>query len=770
MESKKTIRILFIENFIDDLNVVRKELKKTKLNFVSYCVENKSDFRIALEKFVPEIIISQYPLPTFDGYEAAEIVQEIAPQIPLIMFTDSKHEENAIEFMKAGAWGYVLKNQISQLTISVSEALQKRDTAESKAQTENYHIKSENMYKAFFENANSGLILIDSDNLRIVDANPAAYNLFDWLDEEFNSQPINQAYKMDMDNYNKMIRHTIEKKKIHFIFKNRKADKSYRDVQVYCGELKINGKNFLYSINNDITEQNLIKEELDKNEEKYRNLFEINQAGIYQSSTKGKILDCNLRFAKLLGYDSIKEILDVPAQQLYFSEADRNDFLTNLNKNGHLENYEVPLKKKDGNKIDLIHCTILINGVEGEDDKIQGTVIDITERKNTEEKLIKAKESALEADRLKTAFLANMSHEIRTPMNGMIGFSELLMEEGYSQEERSQFVEIIKNCRNQLCSLIDDIIDISKIETNQLIIEKNEFCISEVLYNIHSIFKIKAEKSELDFDLSVGLPLADCYIRGDERRIIQVLNNLLSNAFKFTSHGFINFGFKLRNNFLEFYISDSGIGISQEMQHIIFERYRQAEADTTRKYGGTGLGLAISKALVQLMGGKIWLESEPKKGSVFHFTIPYEPVVKEIAKIVNVEKPLESKSVHINKTILIAEDEELNFLLMKEILTRYKFKVIHAWNGKEVIDIMNEPNNVSLILMDLKMPVLDGYEATKEIKKNNKNIPIIAQTAYAQHEDQFLAFKAGCDGFVPKPIKVEKLINLITDSLEKFGL
>ncbi len=382
-------------------------------------------------------------------------------------------------------------------------------------------------------------------------------------------------------------------------------------------------------------------------------------------------------------------------------------------------------------------------------------------RQEIEKQLEEAKELAIKADKLKSEFLANMSHEIRTPMNGILGFAQLLSKKEYDDDYTKKYLNIIHNNSKLLLNLINDIIDISKIEAEQLIIKNTEVCIHDICNDIYTTFSSQLNNNT---NKEVQLRFAEnkeCKktVLTDKNRLHQILVNLIGNAVKFTHHGFIEFGYHIQKNkeFIEFYVKDTGIGISEEHQKIIFDRFKQADSTSTRKYGGTGLGLAISKQLTELMGGKIWLESEINKGSEFKFIIPYQPVK---SKPIIEEAVLSTKELN-TKTILIVEDDYTSFLFLETILNLQGAKVLHAHSASACFEILHLHPKIDLILMDIQLPKMNGYEATKLIRKEYKEIPIIAQTANAMEGDREKALEAGCNDYITKPINQMELIDKI---------
>lgn len=390
-------------------------------------------------------------------------------------------------------------------------------------------------------------------------------------------------------------------------------------------------------------------------------------------------------------------------------------------------------------------------------------------RHNIEEKLKESKLKAEESDRLKSAFLANMSHEIRTPMNGVLGFSQLLIKGEQPREKTNRFLNIIYNNSKQLLNIINDIIDISKIESGQLTIYKSKTNINDICYDLVTFFESeleKTEKQDIDFKFIPTLDDQDSDIYCDGNRLYQVLVNLIGNAIKFTEHGYVKFGYTIDSDkkYIVFYITDSGIGISKDKIEVIFERFKQADDRINRKFGGTGLGLTISKQLAELMGGKLWVESEPGKGSTFSFSLPY--ISDNINS--NIPTPLidkVEKNYIKNKTILIVEDDYTSFLFIESLLEDLEATLIWVENGIAAIDMVKINPLINIVLMDIQIPGISGYETTKKIKELRPELPIIAQTANAMEGDMEKALKAGCNDYISKPINHLQLIKKINAAL-----
>lgn len=372
-----------------------------------------------------------------------------------------------------------------------------------------------------------------------------------------------------------------------------------------------------------------------------------------------------------------------------------------------------------------------------------------------------AKEKAEESDQLKSAFLANMSHEIRTPLNSILGFSEFLENDDLPKEKKRTYLDMIQSGGERLLTIISDIVDISKIDARQLKLEMGNHNLNSLINKLYNQFAIDPKSSNIKLFTTTDLPNEESCIQTDETRLYQILSNLIENALKYTPDGQIEFGYTLQNNQLLFHVIDTGIGISPCHHKIIFERFRQTDKAYTDAISGTGLGLSIAKGLVELFGGKIWVESIPGKGAQFYFKIPYLPASNCCVK--NGKETHDSKTVFEGTTVLVAEDEQSNYIYIRDLLTQYKYNVLHAQNGQEAVQIIRKNGNIDLVLMDIKMPVMNGLEATREIRKTNPSIPVIAQTAYAMADDKIRALEAGCNDYLAKPISIK----ILSDILQK---
>ncbi|HOI31192.1 MAG TPA: ATP-binding protein, partial [Bacteroidales bacterium] len=389
---------------------------------------------------------------------------------------------------------------------------------------------------------------------------------------------------------------------------------------------------------------------------------------------------------------------------------------------------------------------------------------DVSKRKMTEYELIKALEKAEESDKLKTAFLTSMSHEIRTPMNHIIGFVDFLRDPDLPQNEREEYSQIVFDSGQVLLRLIDDIIDIAKIESGQMRLHKTNFVLNEMIHNLYRSYdqlRTKKGKQELNFKLNIPAHISNLTVNTDAVRLQQIFSNLLDNAFKFTDTGTIEMGFEIIDRQLHFFVKDTGVGISKDKHELIFKRFRQLDYSSTKKYGGTGLGLSIIKGLIDLLEGEVILKSEPGTGSEFRFTIPAAIVQIESKPTPDI-KELDHTYHWPDKQILIVEDERMNYNLLLVMLRPTRVKVLWAMDGEEAIQLIRDgKEKIDLILMDIRLPRTNGYEATEAIKKLRPDIPVIAQTAYAMDIEIQKAQQAGCDAYITKPIDRHQLLETI---------
>jgi len=541
------------------------------------------------------------------------------------------------------------------------------------------------------------------------------------------------------------------------------------EIQVYDYKLLINGANSYFDarmakssndevlvIVRNITERKKAEIEIRQREEKYRSIFTNSPVGIFTFNHKSEIIDCNENFVqiigssreKLIGFNLVNNLKD---SKLISSIKEALQTGSSF--------YEDNYQSVTANKITPVKVFLKIIR-DADDNFIEGVGIceDITDQKVYEKEIINAMEKAEQSDRMKSSFMATMSHELRTPLNAVIGFSDMI-DPDIPLDQIEEYAQIISKSGKHLLTIIEDIFDITSIESGEIkpYIEKipllhvmndlSRFCEDE---------KNRAGKNHLKISLNFPEDFRQIMISTDVSKFQKLMMHLLNNALKFTKDGSIEFGFstvtvsKNPKNLL-FFVKDSGIGIPPEKQQLVFEIFRQADETSTREFEGTGLGLSISKKLIELLGGNIWLESTVGKGSAFYFELPCLDTAFNIMDLIKLQNQPKEKQFD-NSIALVAEDDDTNFQLFDLLLRRKKIKVLRAKNGMEAIELFNKNPDINIVLMDINMPLMNGYEATRNLKKIRHEIPVIAVTAYALSGDDIKAAEAGCDDYLSKPI------------------
>ena len=510
-----------------------------------------------------------------------------------------------------------------------------------------------------------------------------------------------------------------------------------------------------------------------ENENKFRILFETMAQGVVYQNKQGVIISANPAAEKIIGLtvEQMKKTTSFDPQWQSIHE-DGSAF------QGETHPAVVALRTGlpvTNTIMGILHAQkkeytwLLINAIpqfrenETKPYQVFTTFTDITELKHTEDELKKAKERAEESDRLKSVFLANMSHEIRTPMNGILGFADLLKIPKLSEESQKKYVEAIELSGKRMLDIINDLIDISRIEAGQVEARKEQTDVQALLDELIIFFTPESEKRGINLRLNAELPSDEFFIETDKTKLAQVIVNLIKNALKFTkSGGFIEVGCNLKDiSHLYFYVKDSGVGIKRELQEKVFERFRQGE--NSGEIEGVGLGLSISKAYVELLGGKIGTHSVQGKGSVFFFTLPLNSYVVRVpeASVDSPDTTRDSQGIIPCISVLIAEDDEISYVLLRESLRLKNIITYRARNGQEAVDMIKNQLDINLVLMDIKMPVMGGIEATRLIKQIRPKTPIIIQSAFANQSEIKLTYQAGCDDYMTKPVNINVLFNKI---------
>jgi PAS domain S-box-containing protein len=633
-------------------------------------------------------------------------------------------------------------------------------------------------FEKLFENSPEAIVITSNDGI-IEHVNNEFTRLFGYTKEEAVGKAVDdlissrEQYKEATDKTR-----TIAKgERISAETIRKHKDGHLINVSILGAPIEVEGKQrAVYGIYRDITDRVRTQEALKESKAQLQYVLNNTKDIIFQVDLNGNFIFINKAAENMTGYvqDEIltKSFYDVVAPEYHPFLEERvkkrmaRETLTDSFK------FEIVTKNKQRVWVELTTSPVVR---QGEVIGVQGVARDISERIEFEEQLKRAKEKAEEADHLKSAFLANMSHEIRTPMNAILGFSNLLNNPAITKEQQEEYIEIINSRGNQLLQVINDIIDLSKIESNQLKLEEEQFNLNHFLKEIHSSFRqaIKEEyQKEIDIKLEKGENDEKAIVKTDKTRLEQILSYLLNNAVKYTQEGMIRFGYVIEQGaseqHLKFYIQDTGVGIPESKQDVIFERFRQSDDSKTREYGGTGLGLSISKGLVEIMGGVIWLNSVPAEGTTFYFSLPYKK-----SQEINNSQSQNKNTQYMNynwsgKTILIVEDDPLSSKFLEAILEDSGAQILLAKDGKEAIDIAKKHESLDMILMDIQLPGMNGNEATIEIRKIRENIPVIAQTAHAMPEDKKKSLEAGCDDYITKPINMDLLLDKIESVFKKY--
>lgn len=786
------MRILIVEDDEDSRVYLEQALAAQDYEIVSagngvqaleYCRSNR-----------PDLIISDIMMPEMDGYELCRQIKidESLKDILFIFYTATYIDERDIDFgLSLGALHYLIKPmEIMEFLAVVKSVVQKIETetfAENRIFKDSPDIyakysevlnrkltkkmreleqerialrESENKYKDIIDYSPLG-IYKSTIGGEIIFANQQFAQILGYEStEELLKKNITDIY-VDLSDRSKLIElieEGIEQKSFEIKWKRKDGKpiwimNNVRIINDEFGNIRY-FEGFVIDID--------LRKKHEFEVQKLLKAVEQNPVSIVITDEKGNIEYVNQMFTKVTGYtfDEVTgqnpRILKSGIHSEDFYQKLWSTILSGNNWNGEIQN-----KKKNG---ELYWEHVLISPIvtkKGQIINFVGVKEDITEKKLLIKNLIEAKEKAEESDRLKTAFLANISHEIRTPMNGILGFAGLLKEKRLSREEQENFVNIIEKSGERMLNTINDLIDISKIESKLVITNRSVININKQINYLYTFFKPETDRKGLQFNHFKALPDEKAIIYTDEEKLNSVLTNLVKNAIKYTDKGKIEFGYQLSNNSLLFYVKDTGIGVVKNKQEAIFERFVQADISTTKPYEGSGLGLSIAKAYIEMLKGKIWVESEEGNGSHFFFTIPFEEKVKEENKQKNMVVPQYTDEILADLSVLLVEDDEISSIYLSELLKGKCKNIYYAKNGKEAVEIHSSRKDINLILMDIKLPVMDGYSATAKIRETDKNILIIAQTAYALEEDRAKALSAGCNEYVTKPILKKDLVRLI---------
>ena len=746
----KFYQILLVEDEAQDAELNIREIKKVLPNSKFEITDNRNRYIDLLLSYRPDIILSDFNMPSFDGLSALKIAQEMCPHTPFIMVTGSINEDTAVECMKAGASDYVLKDSLKRLGSAIINALKQRDLGIEKFESEKRLIESEKSYYGLFNSVSEAIYIINARG-EFIAINAGTEKMYGYSSEEVigkTSEFLAANGLNDLKTISQQLKDVLATGiQQQFEFWGKRKNGDIFPNEVICNKGNYFGQEVVIATGRDITDRKEAEEKLKRERKLLRTLIDNLPVTIYVKDRECRKVIANRADLKIVGLKTEVEVLGKTDLETYGPEVGMRGFTDDkkvidsgeavLNReedfwdeNGiqrWLITSKIPLTEENGEIIGLVgigrditeqklaqekiiklsmgieqsSATIVITDINGsieyvnpaftatsgwseeeaislnhqilksgnmesavyidlwetissgnvwrgelQNRKKDGSLYwewatitsikndkgiitnyiaikeDITERKKMQAELIQAKEKAEESDRLKSAFLANMSHEIRTPLNSIIGFSELLGDPSFDEQQKDEFRQTIVDNGNNLLFIISDIMDFSMLEAGQMKIRKELISVRKLLTELQNDFSKKANQKGIEFRIALSQNTPDVQIESDLYRIRQIFNNLIGNALKFTLKGYIEIGYQVEKNIVTFHTKDTGIGIDSAYHQSIFERFRQVDLAKTRKYGGNGLGLAISKNLVELLGGTIWVESEPDKFSNFIFTIP----------------------------------------------------------------------------------------------------------------------------------------------------
>ena len=809
LKNKKHLSVLYIEHLKSDFDLTNLYFKKhapfINLKQVS---TGEEGLKILPENFnLPckyDVLLMDFRLPGLDALEITKTIRlKRKLNIPVVIVTGQGDENTAVESLKIGVDDYIVKreNYLIRLPFVLLNAYRNRELEQQQQALK----LSETKFRMLADFASDWEFWVDPSGEYIY-ISPSCEKICGYPPEAFVKNK-NLLTEITNPEFRAIIaKHfTQEEKELHkpIEFIIRAANGEEKWISHYCRP--VYDDNYYYlgkrGVNHDITERKrgeliqqvilnisnaaLIAENLD-------DLMQVIQKEL------GLLVDTKNFFIALyneendtlhLPYyrDEMDNVVDFPAgktltglvikegRSLLINDADA----LKLENEGKIEKVGfdseiwlgIPLIIKGKITGAFVLQSYTNPNAYSEKDKgileiISHQISISIERKRNEEQLKIALEAAQQSDRLKSAFLANMSHEIRTPMNGILGFSELLKQPNLSYDKQAKFIDIIEKSGLRMLSTINDIVDISKIEAGQMRVFISEVNINQKIEELYAFFKPEAEKKGLKLLVKNNLSAKDAIIKTDEVKIDAILTNLIKNAIKFSYEGSIELSCNKKDDYIEFYVKDTGIGIPSDRQQNIFDRFVQADIEDKAAHEGSGLGLAISKSYVEMLNGEILVESLEGKGSQFYFKIPYETAKQRSLGNQKIVEDKKTNQQNNKLKILIVEDDEAARIYLSEILKHLSDEISIAESGEKALEILNNNADINLILMDLKLPRISGFELTREIRKTNQNVIIIAQTAYSLAGDREKAILAGCDDYISKPIDRQLLLEMIKDQFK----
>ena len=667
--------------------------------------------------------------------------------------------DGSIVWVMGNAAPQLLDNEIAGYIGTITDITERKLAEDALAE-------SETKYRHLVTHSPDGIFINDLSG-KFISVNRAICDILKYKEEELLSMNI---WDIVPEQY-----HSLHKKRLIGIMNgestssNAEYEVKGRDEIIHSIEVMSSpyyrGEEIIgfQGIARDITARKLTEMTIRESEEKYRGIFENVQDVYYETQFNGTIIEVSPSIKILSkGQYQMHDLIGKPMFDFYADLKQREAILSELQTKGAVTDFEVTFKNRDGSHIPCSISAKLIFNPNGQTEKIIGSMHDITDRKNVTEAFKLAKEKAEASDKLKTEFLNNISHEVRTPLNGILGFAEIMSESDLSEEDKKDSLFMLHESSDRLLNTITNYMDISLITSGSLSVHKKDFIPGKVLRRIFENFKPVCSNKHLELFLEIPEKTENLSVNSDPEILHKIISHLMNNAVKFTEKGNIGFGYTILKGELEFFVKDTGIGIGKESVDSIFKRFIKEDRGPTKITEGSGLGLSIARGMSEVIDGKIRLESEVGVGSSFFLTIPLK---EEVEASFSATPEKEFSKVLDGPLILVAEDDETNFFYLNALLSReIGSKVLYASNGREAIELFKANPGINLILMDIKMPEIDGLEATRQIKLLKKDVPIIAITAYAMSGDEDKVLAAGCDSYLSKPISRKRLL----EKMEEF--
>ncbi len=781
------LKVLILEDNAFDAEIIVRALKRAEFNFQFETTDNETNFLNKLNNFKPDIILSDYSLPSFTGLHAIEIIKNQLIYIPLIIITGSLNEEIAADCIKSGAYDYILKDNIKRLPYAIKSALEHKKLKEEKENALLILTQNEENFRLLAENSTDIIWKMNKD-LKTIYISPSILGLTGFTQKEHLNQNLETRFSINSYHFlnEKIIpylREDIAKKELNKIYKYELEYNTIKGntvrTEILFKILTDKDNNFIgvQGSTRSIEERKLNEEAIIKSESKYRLLANNITDVIFTADMNMNVNYISPSVTSLLGFTA-EEIIKMNISQFLTPESieklqkGRMEGMRSLNQNPSAaignQLFELEHICKNGETIWTETSLSLIWSSNNFPTGVVGVIRNINERKIAEKQIIEAKNKAEEANKLKSNFLANMSHEIRTPLNGILGFAELLKDE-ISEYERIEMANVILRSGNRLKDTLNAILDISAIEAGFQSIYKHPFDIQILINDILKLYEesVKTKNLEIKFTNQINEQ-----ILSDDSIIYKIINNLIDNAIKFTENGEIEISTAINEtkeikNFI-LLIKDSGIGIDKTTYNLIFEDFRQVSEGKSRTYDGNGLGLSIAKRLVNLLEGSITVESELGKGSLFTVIIPLSKLKNTETNFNQTQGEISKNNENFKSLLLLVEDDETNALLALSFLKKH-YKIDIVYNGYDAINIVQN-KKYDAILMDINLGVgINGIETVNRIKtfENYKDTPVAAVTAHAMkgQEEEFLC--KGCTHYLAKPYSKEEIIGLIKNMLKE---